>query len=436
MQEEYEKIVLENGLRVILAPRRYFSGVCVVAFVQCGANYESREVSGINHFVEHVLFKGTRRLNTLEKLTGAVEGRGGKIHAETGEEVMNFSVETLSDHLETALDVLSDMITDPLLDPNEIDKEAGVIMAEIDQEEDNPQEFIRYVLWNKILYGDNQPAGWTILGSRQNIRKIRRDPQKIRDHFEKCFRAGGIVLCIAGNFEKDTALDLAVKYFSKVRPGCPPKKQNVSEFQYKPRIMIRRRDMKQALIGVGVRAPKINFYTQRKGDALILISKILGRGMASRICLALTEKMGVAYEVSTEPYLYTDRAQLLTLAGVDFTKMVAVTNVILKEYRRIATEIVPEKELVAAKEYIRGITLMGLDSLYSKAEFFGHQEFLYGKIKLPEEDIQGCMEITAEEILNVAKSIFLPENLNIVILAPNAPFLGKKIRKAANEWWD
>jgi len=410
----YQKITLDNGLRIVLVPKKESKTVAVLVLIKSGTDYETKEIKGIYHFIEHLPFKGTEKRRTAKEISQTIEGKGGALNAFTEPEITGFMVKMSSGHLETALDVLSDMLLSPLFEPKEINKEARVVIQEINSEKDNPQEHLEQVLWGEVVYGD-QPAGWPILGTKESVKAVNR--AKIIKHFGDRFRTKGIVISIAGNFKAEEAENLVKNYFNRMNKGLGPQKPKVNDSQDTPQILVSYKRTEQTHFSLGVRAPSFNLFSPKR-HVLFLISTILGGNMSSRLFVSVRERRGLAYHIHTEINLYTDRGWLVTDAGVDHKKVEEVIYSILTEYQKITQKIVAAEELERAKEYLKGKMIMQLDDLIDTAYFHGGQELLLNRILTPEEEIEDCLRVTPEEIQRVAKKIFQPQNLNLALIGP------------------
>lgn len=418
----HRKTTLENGMRAVFVPRTDSHTVAVAVFVKCGTDYETPKFKGISHFVEHLPFKGTTRFPLPGQLSRAIESKGGEINAFTDSEVMFFVVKIASEHLALALSVLAEMLSGPLFEPAEIERERGVIFEELNRQTDDPQSHLLQDLWGKVLYGD-QPAGWPTVGTKETIATI--DRTAIVDHFGRFFRSKGMVLVAAGGFDEKRAEKLAREYFSVIREGGTPQKPKLFDGQKEIQVLVSSRNTKQIHLDVGVKLPGLNLASPER-HTLNLLANLLGGNMSSRIFLSVRDRLGAAYEVSTDSALYTDRAWLATCAGADKSKAEQVIRLILDEHLRIAREGVPEKELEASKEFLKGTFLMKLDDPLELVYFYGGQELLLNRVSTPTEEIKGAMRVTPAQVQEMARDFFRPENLNLALIGPYLPLFGKQ----------
>lgn len=407
----FKKTVLKNGLRVITYPMENTRALTLLVLVGVGSKYEAKEINGISHLLEHMAFKGTqKRPNTLD-IAKELDKVGGAYNAFTGKEFMGFWVKVDSQHFDAALDVLSDMLFNSLFKEEEIEKEKRVIFEEINMIKDNPQEFV-LELWEKLLYGDT-PAGWMISGEKEILAKITR--KDILDYFEKHFAAENAVVVLAGSFEETEAINKIQKFFGSFKSAPSVEKEPVKESQSVPEAAVHFKETGQTHLCLGVRA--FNIFQPEKYISAVL-ANLLGGVMSSRLFIKVREKEGLCYYIRTHLEHYTDTGYLVTHTGVDNNNVERAIKIILDEYKDLTQNKVPLDELQKAKENIKGHTYLGLETSDSWASFFGLQEILEKKISLPEAKLAEIEKVTADDILKIAKEIFVPERLNLATVGP------------------
>ena len=421
----HRKIILDNGLRVILVPKETYS-VNVLLLFGAGTDYEKRDQKGIYHFLEHLPFKGTIRRPISQEGAKVIEAVGGDINAFTEEEILGFFTQTSPENLELCLDVLSDLISDPLFREGDIRREAEVVVEEVNLNKDVPEDYLQIFLWNKLLYGEGQPAGWSILGTKTSIRNFKRE--KIIQIFENHFHAQNLVLVIAGKFDDAKTRELTNKYFGAIRGGNIQPKPKVVERQIAPRILAVNKATEQTRLALGFRLPGHNLASPAR-HALSILSTILGGNQSSRLFLSVRDKEGLAYDISTDFSLWTDKGYFLTTTGVSHDKVVKAIKIILAVHRKIKDEGVLPDELEAAKAYQVGSFYRNMDNLTSLSFFYGQQELLLSRISTPEDEKSLFLATTKEQVDAVAAHIFRPENLNLVYIGPNAKSKEKELSK-------
>jgi predicted Zn-dependent peptidase len=406
----FEKTTLKNSLRIIAVPQKGTQAVTILVLVGTGSKYETKEINGISHFLEHLFFKGTKKRPTPLDVSETLDRVGGIYNAFTGEEYTGYFAKVAVSNFDLALDWVSDIYLNSLLPNKEIEKERGVIIEEINMYLDTPMIYIGE-LWRRLLYGD-QPAGWEVVGTKENVSRIKRE--QILSYMKNQYVASNTIICVAGKINTKV-VNKVKKYFSKIKTTKPESKSPVIEKQNKPQSLLYPKKTDQTHLALGVRAYNV-FHPQRY--TLELLGIILGGMMSSRLFTELRDKLGVAYYVKTSCETNPDTGYLVTLAGVDNKKTEKSIFTILKEYKRISQKRVPKNELKKAKDYIKGKTALLLESSDAQASFYAGQELLEKKILTPKEIFKKIDKISQSDILKVAKDIFQPRKLNLALIGP------------------
>lgn len=407
----FKKITLENGLRIIIVPQENTQAATVLVLVGTGSKYEKKEINGISHFLEHMFFKGTKKRPSAKAVAETLDKVGGIYNAFTSEEYTGYFAKVAAPYLELALEWVSDIFLNSLLPENEIEKEKGVIIEEINMRYDHPMSYVQ-TLWSKLLYGD-QPAGWEIAGTKETVSKMNR--QKLLDYMKSQYVASNTIISVAGKIKESEVISKVKKYFNKIKTTPPIKKPPVREKQTKPACLLNFRKTDQTHLCLGVRAFNL-FHPQRYTQEILGV--ILGGLMSSRLFIAVREKLGVAYYIKTDVVSNPDTGYLVTQAGVDNENVEKAIQTILKEYRKISQKKVPLSELKKAKDNIKGRLALELESSDAQASFYAGQEVLEKKILTPEEIFAKIDKVTALDVLKVAKEIFLPKKLNLALIGP------------------
>jgi predicted Zn-dependent peptidase len=413
----YKKTVLKNGLRIIAVPDKNTQAVTVLLLVKTGSKNETKEINGISHFLEHMLFKGTKKRPTSTEVAEALDKIGGNYNAFTSEDFTGYFAKVEASHFDLALDWVADIYLNSLLPQKEIKKEKGVIVEEINMYYDNPMMYI-FNLWKKLLYGD-QPAGWSVAGEKKSVRGITRE--QLSYYWKHHYTASNSLVCIAGNVESKEAIKKIKKYFSGLSKGKIRSKSKVVEKQDKPNSLFYFKKTDQTHLCLGVRA--YNLYHPQK-YAAELLAVILGGMMSSRMFIRIREQLGLAYYVVTSLENDPDTGFLFTRAGVDNKNADKAIRAILEEYKKIRKETVSLEELQKAKDYIKGKMALSLEASDALASFYGGQELLENKILTQKQIFEEIDKVTAKDILKVAQDIFKPKKLNLALLGP---FENKKI---------
>jgi len=407
----YKKTTLKNGLRIITVPQKDAMAATALILVKTGSKYEEKSISGISHYLEHMLFKGTEKRKTPKDVAEVLDKIGGDYNAFTGEEYTGYYAKVDAAHFDTALDWVSDIFLNSKIPDKEVAKERGVIIEEINMYNDNPMMYIDE-LWKTVLYGD-QPAGWDIAGTRETVSGIKRSD--IKKYIESQYVSSNTIICVAGKIKEEEVIKKIRKRFSEVKDTKPKARAIVIEQQTEPQVIIQYKDINQTNLAIGVRSYNI-FHTQRY--VLDLISIILGGMMSSRLFIEIREKLGAAYYVRTYNGADSDTGALATFAGVENKKIEKVIETILREYKKLIKSRVPASELKKAKDYLKGKMVLRMESSDAQASFYGSQELMEGKILTMEEIFRKIDKVTSGDIMRVAKDIFKEEKLNLAIIGP------------------
>lgn len=408
---DYKKTTLDSGLRVITVPMENANSVTCLILVGTGSKYETKDINGISHFLEHMFFKGTKKRPTTLKISETLDSVGGEYNAFTSKEVTGFWAKVDKKHSDVALDWISDIFLNSKFDEKEIQREKGVIIEEVNMYLDTPTAYIGD-LWEHLLYGD-QPAGWKVIGEKENILSFNRD--KIVDYFKSHYSASNIIICVAGGIKSDEVEAKIKNYFKDIRVVSAGQKMKVRESQREPGILIHNKKTDQMHFCLGVRA--YDLFDSRR-SALSLLSVILGGNMSSRLFIKVRERNGLAYSIHTSTDSATDSGYLVTQAGIDHKNLEKAIKIILAEYKNLRDKKITAKELKKAKDYLRGITSLSLDASDNQASFFGMQELLENNILSVEEKFKKLDAVSIEDIKKVAEDIFTEDKLNLAVIGP------------------
>jgi len=414
-----KKIVLSNGLRVIIIPLGGAKTATVLAMVGTGSHYEAKKINGVSHFLEHLFFKGTKKRPSTRQLAEVLDRIGGEYNAFTGQEYTGFYAKVAGEHLPLALDWISDILLNSKFAEEEVEREKGVIVEEIKLYQDTPVAYIK-TLFEKTLYGD-QPAGRFIAGSKESVGKIKRSD--ILQYWQNQYVAKNVLLCLAGKIDKKKTLKQIRSAFKIFPQGHPLKKIKVKEKQTKPKVVIEQKKTDQVHLALGVRAFSL-FHPDR--FALSLLSIILGGNMSSRLFIEVRERRALAYYISTATEKFTDTGYLVTKAGVEQEKLSLALKTILTEYAKMKKEKVSEEELQKAKDYLKGSTLIDLETSDGMAFWTAGQEILAKRALTPEEVFEKIDKVRPRDLQRVANHIFQNRKLNLALIGPQ--FNQKELR--------
>lgn len=413
----YEKTTLPNGLRIITGEMPHTRSAAVQLYVGVGARQESPEVSGISHFVEHMVFKGTSRRPRPVQIAEAIEGLGGALDASTDHEHTNYRALVPHVHMATALDVLTDMLRGSRFAPGEIKKERAVIIEEISSTYDAPGEIVD-LAFDSLLWGDH-PLGRDIAGSRQSVRRIKRPD--LLAHVERHYRPEAIVISVAGNVTHEAVVAEVTRLWGDLPPsnggaapaGFPPPDSAQADG---PHISTFKKETEQTNLIVGVPALP---YTHPNRYAQDVLDAIMGGGMSSRLFVSVRENLGLAYSISSFLRNYADVGAFGVHAAVDNERVVDTLQAIIKEMSEIRQARVPEWELRKVKEYIKGHTLLSLERSGYVAHWAGWQELMLGKIQAVDDVLERVEAVTADDLLALTGQLFSTENLHLAVVGPS-----------------
>lgn len=405
----YTKKKLKNGMRIITVPMKENPTTTVLVLVETGSKYENRENNGISHFLEHMCFKGTSRRPSVFDITSELDVIGAQYNAFTAHEFTGYYAKSGYKNLDTTLDVVSDMYLNPIFPEKEIEKEKGVIIEEINMYLDSPRKIAENEIY-KLLYGDH-PAGWTIAGTKENIKKVKRTD--FIDYTSKHYVASATTVIVAGKINEKDVFKKVIKAFKDIGKWKKDDKEKVIETQKSPQVSVHYKDTDQTHIILGVRS----FNTYNKYNPILMVmSAVLSGGMSSRLPQKLREEMGICYYLGSENNDYTDHGFFSVFAGVDSKRVKEAITAILEELNKLKTILVKSDELNKVKQHLMGGLNLGLESSDSLAMYYGTQEVLRKDLKKPEDIIKEIKAVTAEEIKFVAERIFKDEGLNLAIV--------------------
>ena len=408
----FKKIILDNGLRILTAPMQGTNTVTVLILCATGSDYESREINGISHFLEHMFFKGTKNRPTPDSIKHELDGMGSISNAFTTHELTGYHIKAAKTYLNQSLDLLADIYKNSLLSSEEIERERQVIVEEMHRDRDTPTLYVWWV-WENLLYGD-QPAGWDVIGEEKVIRVLARED--FVNYFSHQYVSHNTAVVIAGNFDEESVVEKIKILFDGVRIELPfRQKPGVKEEQIAPQLRIFYKETDQTHLAIGFRA--FNASNPKRYTAEVLAT-LLGGSWSSRMWDRIRDKLGLAYTVMSTHESYSNRGYLLTYAGVDHANVEKTIKVVLEEYKKICDKPIIEEELKRVKDYIRGTTLIGLEASNAVASFVGVEEMITGHPLTIEELFAKIDAVTSQDIYMVAKEIIHRESLNLAMIGP------------------
>ena len=409
---EIHRATAPSGLRLLALPMGGTGTVTVMAFVATGSRYEDAEEAGVSHFLEHLFFKGSKKRPTTLQISEALDEVGGEFNAFTSKEMTAFYAKASAKHTKLLLDVLGDMLINPLFQQKEIDRERGVVIEEMNMYEDSPQDSIGEQ-FELQLFGEHDLAR-KIIGTKEIISTITK--KRIVKYRNQQYGAPNMVVCIAGNIEPGKALAMLKRQFSGLPKQAPVKIRGFGGVWGTDLVSLKVKKTDQAHVIIGVRGTSL---VDDDRCAVDLLSTILGGSMSSRLFIEVRERRGLAYSVHTSAEHFVDTGYIATQIGVDPGNVEKALLVILKEYKKIREIPIVAGELKKAKENIKGHLLIRLESTNAVAQFVGGQETLTGRILSLEDVFKSFDAVTPADIQRVAKKYLAPEFLRIAAIMPN-----------------
>ena len=403
-----------NGLRLIVSPITNVESLTSMIWVRTGSRFEDKKVNGISHFLEHMVFKGSKKRPTAKDIAEAVDSLGAEYNAGTSKEYTNFYIKSRAGVLGEAFDILSDMVLNPVLSEEDIEREKGVILEEMAMYEDTPLRRIGDIFENLIYKGD--PLGWDIIGTRDAVKSITKDD--FLSYIKKYYYAEDMLISVAGAITESQAVDLVKEHLSEVtKKGAKPQKPESKITQKKSQVLVNYKKTDQTHVMLGFRG---YYYGHKDEHAESVLASILGGGMSSRMFTEVREKRGLAYAVRTSEDHYMDNGYFATYAGLETKRMEDGIKVILDQYYGLASGKYPieKNELTKAKEYIKGHIALALEDTKNVNAFFASDELFLGRSRTPKDLYDAIDKVTVDDVYQVAKYLFKPEKLNLAVIGP------------------
>ncbi len=399
--------VMPNGLTLITEEMKHIRSISIGIWIKTGSRDEDLPWNGISHFVEHMVFKGTQH-RSAEEIARQVDSIGGNIDAFTAKECVSFSMKVLDEHLPIALDVLSDLVLNPVFDDQDITRERGVILEEIKMDEDNP-DYLVHEIFTQNFWKDH-PLGRPILGTRDTVKRFERAP--VFDFYSQRFAPGNVIVTAAGNLNHERFVELVTRHFAKMKPAsngfhsAPPK--------IVPKIILRnKKSLEQVQICVGVPSYPI---THEKRHSSYILNTLLGGGMSSRLFQNIRERQGLAYAIYSDLNPYRDTGCLSIYAGTSRESAVKVVESVVSEFQRLKSELVPPEELRRSKDQLKGSLMLSLESSTARMSNLARQEMYFDRFYGLDELIEKIEAVTAQELQELANFFFQTENIAVTIL--------------------
>ena len=406
-ERNLRRTVLPNGLIVLTERMDHLRSVAMGVWIKSGSRCEPAETNGISHFVEHMLFKGTRS-RSAQAIAREMDSIGGNLDAFTGKETICFNVKSLADHVPVALDVLADLVLHPVFAAPDIERERGVILEEIKIDEDNPDVLVHELFTQSFWKG--HPLGKPILGTTETVGRLAQE--QLFDYHGHRFHAGNMIFSAAGNLDHAQFVEAVAGKFSALTGGL-----NLAELpapEASARIILRnKKSLEQVQICLGVPSPPI---TDENRYAVLILNTVLGGGMSSRLFQTIREERGMAYSIYSDLSPYRDTGTLCVYAGTSASKALEVIDLVLAEFRNLKQVPLADEELTRAKDQLKGNILLGLESSNSRMANLARQEMYFHQFFTVDEIIARIDDVDAAQVQGMAQRLFDPARIAVTLL--------------------
>jgi predicted Zn-dependent peptidase len=407
----YQRTILDNGFCILTSTMPHAHSVSIAFFVGTGSRYESDEQSGASHFIEHMLFKGTEKRPAAQEIAITIERVGGLFNASTGQEETTYWAKVTRPHLDTAIDVLADMLRHAKFEPAAIDKERGIIAKEINLTLDTPDDLVH--LLNNQLVWPNHPLGRHVAGSEESIANLDRD--RLLDYMNSHYLPNNTVVSVAGSVEHEEVVDQIAACLGDWVSGEVMSYQPAKDNQSEPQVRIHNKDTRQAYLCLSVPGLPRNHPDRIN---LRLLNTVLGEGMNSRLFNGIREKQGMAYSAHSYISALYDTGVIGAYASVDPEHIGDAIQAVLAEWDELRQEEISPEELARAKDFTKEQLLLLMEDNFSVALWFGSQEILFSEILTYGEAIEAIETTTTADIRRVAQMLFRKEKLNLAVVGP------------------
>ena len=407
--------VLDNGLRLITESMPHVRSVTIGVWLTRGSRHEPEERSGIAHFVEHMLFKGSDS-RSAEDIAQSIDSIGGQLDAFTAKEYASYYIKVLDEHLPLAVDLLSDIVLRPAFAPEEIEREKKVILEEIKMVEDTPDDLVHELFTQHFWEG--HPLGRPILGSKETVEALSQDA--LRKYFGLAYVGSNIIIAAAGNIAHAQVRGLIEEAFGAVAAHGEP--LNGTPPAIIPQVITRMKELEQSHVCLGTTC-----YPQRHDDRFVsyILNTVLGGSMSSRLFQNVREKRGLAYSVFSGISAYRDAGNLTIYAGCANDAVEEVVDLCVAEMRALKQAAVPDSELRRAKDHLKGSLMLSLENTASRMSHLARQEIYFERHFSLDETLAGVDRVTADDVQRVANELFSNGSLAATVVGAGAPDLSR-----------
>jgi predicted Zn-dependent peptidase len=407
----YQEYTLSNGLKILMVPLRYFESVSIGVFIRVGSRYETENIAGISHFIEHMLFKGSQKRPTARLMGEAIEGIGGVSDAYTSQETTVYYAKVAASQVNIALDYLADLVRNPLFAADDIQKERLIIGEEISMVYDTPDSWLE-ILLDQVIWPDH-PLGYNVAGTHESLANINRD--RLVTFFKTSYHPHNVLIAIAGSFNPDAITAEIDRLLGDWTPASVPNFEPAPQPQTEARYHIEHRAIEQGHLALALPGlPRI--HPDRY--ALSILNTILGDGMSSRLFLTIREDKGLAYAIDSGLNFLQDTGTWSIYAGVDPDRAPEALQAILDELNRLREQPIPPEELDKAKAYLKGRLVLGLEDSYSQAAWVAYQQLFTEAVLSPKEVLAIYDSVTVGQVKQVAEQLINPAGYNLAVIGP------------------
>lgn len=404
---EVDATTLPNGVRVITERMPHVRSVSMGVWIGTGSRHEKAEENGISHFIEHMVFKGTKH-RSAEEIARSVDSIGGGLDAFTAKEMVSYNTKVLDDHMPIAFEVLSDLVLNPLFREPDIEKEKGVILEELKMEVDNPEYLLTEIFFSN--FWKDHSIGWSIIGTKDTIRKF--DRGMLHEYYSRIYEPSNILITAAGNLTHDQMVALAGEKFASL-PRTGPVTPDPKPVPHARLVFRNKTSLEQTHLYMGVPCYALP-HEERFG--CYVLNTVLGGGMSSRLFQNIREKRGLAYAVFSELSMYRDTGCMAIYAGTSIETARQVVELILKELQEIKENPISDEELRRAKDHLKGSFMLGLESTSSRMGNLARQELYYKRFFSLDEMLDSIESVSAGQVQKLAQEFFHPKNITLAML--------------------
>lgn len=403
----YKKHVLENGLTIIGEEIPYVKSISLGVWINAGSRIEDEEISGVSHFIEHMLFKGTRN-RTSKQIASEIDNLGGQINAFTSKECTCYYVKLLDSHIDIGIDVLSDMILNSKFNEDDLDKERSVIIEELKMYEDSPED-LAYDLLTENIY-KNDPLGMNIIGTEESLKRLNRE--KLLDYFNKYYVPNNSVIAISGNFNFDEIINKIEEKFKVWKKRDV--NVDIKKAEFKSCFLTKNKDIEQVNLAMSLEA--VPLENDKEVYALAVINTVFGGSISSRLFQKIREEKGLVYSIYSSQSLYRKCGELGIFASMSNEHLKEVYESIIEEIKTIKKYYLTDQEIKESKEQLKGSYILGLESTSSRMMSIGRSLLLNNKVESTDDILKSIDNVDRETVKIVIDKIFNLDKLGVCIV--------------------